>query len=78
MKTFKGIVTSLAREKTATVELVRKWKHPLYKKYINRSKRHACHVDDIDLAVGDKVLIQECRPISKTKHFKVIENLSQS
>ncbi len=75
MKTLKGVVTSAARDKTVTVKVLRLWQHPLYKKYINRSKKYACHVEDLNLAVGDKVVIQECRPLSKTKHFKVIKKI---
>lgn len=75
MKTLTGIVTSTARDKTVTVTVVRLWQHPLYKKYVNRSKKYACHVEDLKLEEGDKVLIQECKPISKTKFFKVIKKL---
>jgi small subunit ribosomal protein S17 len=75
MKTLNGIVTSLAREKTATVEVTRRWKHPLYKKYVKRSKKYAAHVEGLNLEIGDKVIIQECRPISKTKFFKVVEKI---
>jgi small subunit ribosomal protein S17 len=75
MKTLKGEITSLAREKTATVLVTRQWQHPLYKKYVNKSKKMACHYEDMDLEVGDKVEIQECRPLSKTKHFKVVKKV---
>lgn len=77
MKTLKGVVTSLKNEKTATVTVSRRWKHPLYKKYVKRNKKYACHVEELDLELGDKVLIQACRPISKTKHFKVIKLANQ-
>ena len=72
MKTLKGIITSLKRDKTVTVEVTRRWKHPLYKKYVRRTKSYACHVTDKSYEAGDKVLIQECKPMSKTKHFKVV------
>lgn len=76
MKTLKGKVSSLAREKTATVTVERSWQHPLYKKYVTRTKKYACHYEDMDLELDDRVLIQECRPLSKTKHFKVVEKLT--
>ena len=76
MKTLKGKVGSLAREKTATVTVERSWQHPLYKKYVTRTKKYACHYEDMDLELDDRVLIQECRPLSKTKHFKVVEKLT--
>lgn len=77
MKTIHGIVTSLKNDKTAAVTVTRRWKHPLYKKYVKRTKKYACHVEDIDLELGDKVLIKPCRPMSKTKHFKVVKLLNQ-
>lgn len=77
MKTLQGIVTSLKNDKTATVTVTRRQKHPLYKKYVKQTKKHACHVEGIDLELGDKVVIQPCRPMSKTKHFKVIEIANQ-
>ncbi len=77
MKTLKGIVTSLKNDKTATVIVSRRWKHPLYKKYVKRNKKYMCHVEKLELELGDKVLIQACRPLSKTKHFKVIKLVNQ-
>lgn len=71
MKTMQGTVKSAKTEKTAIVTVVRKWQHPLYKKYVKRTKNYACHVEDIKIAEGDVVMIQECRPVSKTKRFKV-------
>jgi len=71
MKAIKGIVTSLKQDKTAKVTVVRLWQHPLYKKSVKRSKSYACHYENIDLQVGDEVLIESTRPISKTKRFKV-------
>ncbi len=77
MKTFTGKVVSLANEKTALVEVERNWKHPLYKKIVRRTKNHPSHVEGLELKIGDTVVIQECRPLSKTKHFKVVEVVSQ-
>jgi small subunit ribosomal protein S17 len=77
MKTLTGQVTKLAQNKTASVTVTRRWMHPLYKKYVKRTKKYACHVEDLKLAVGNDVLIQECRPMSKTKRFKVIKVLNQ-
>ena len=73
MKTLQGTITSLAANKTARVNVTRLWQHPLYKKYVKRSKNYACHVEGLKLQEGDKVEIQECKPISKTKRFKVIK-----
>ncbi len=78
MKTIQGIVTSLKTAKTATVVVNSRWQHPLYKKFVSRSKRYACHYEDMTLVEGDTVQIQECRPISKTKHFKVVSKVEAS
>ncbi len=77
MKTLQGTVTSLKNDKTATVTVTRRWKHPLYKKYVRRSKKYACHVEDLDLELNETVMIQPCRPYSKTKRFKVIKVVNQ-
>jgi small subunit ribosomal protein S17 len=81
MKTLKGKITSLARKKTATVLVTRQWQHPLYKKFVQRSKKYACHYepDEIELELDEMVVIEECRPLSKTKHFKIVDKVgSQS
>jgi small subunit ribosomal protein S17 len=72
MKILEGVVTSNKMKKTATV-LVERFKiHPLYKKRIKVKKKYHAH-DEIGVKVGDRVRIQECRPVSKTKRFKIIE-----
>jgi small subunit ribosomal protein S17 len=74
MKILQGIVTSLKTEKTATVTVTRKWQHPLYKKFVKRSKKFASHYENLKLELGQTVTIQETKPISKTKRFKVVNN----
>lgn len=73
MKTIQGSVISLKRDKTATVLVSRRWKHPLYQKFVKRSKKYACHYENLSLAVGDQVTIESCRPLSKTKFFKIVK-----
>jgi len=79
MKKLQGKVISLKREKTATVEAVRMWTHPLYGKRVKRSKKYSCDYDPkkIALALGDEVEIAECAPISKTKRFKVVTKIKK-
>jgi len=72
MKKIHGTVTSLKNEKTAAVEVTRRFQHPLFKKYISRHKKYACHYEGLQLNLGDLVEITETKPISKTKHFKVL------
>jgi small subunit ribosomal protein S17 len=74
-KTMQGTVVSLGTPKTAKVEVVRHWQHPMYLKRVKRSKNYACHFENIELALGDAVTIEECRPISKTKKFRVISKV---
>lgn len=73
---MQGTVTSVKRQNTATVEVVRKWPHPLYKKLVKKSKKYSCHVEDgMDINLGDIVMIEETRPMSKTKYFKVVSKV---
>ncbi len=71
MKLMQGTVKSAKASKTAIVTVTSKWMHPLYKKYVKRTKNYACHVEGFEVKEGDIVTIQECKPISKTKKFKV-------
>lgn len=75
MKTIQGVVTSLKTQKTAKVDVTRLWQHPLYKKSVRRSKSYACHYENIELSLGDTVLIQSSRPLSKTKSFVVVSKV---
>ncbi len=69
---MQGVVVSDKMDKTIVVKIERKIKHPLYKKYIRRTKKYAAH-DEANVAkIGDIVRIQECRPVSKRKHWEVL------
>ncbi|HEX3348413.1 MAG TPA: 30S ribosomal protein S17 [Acetobacteraceae bacterium] len=68
-----GRVTSDKMDKTVTVLVARRVMHPLYKKFIRRSKKYAAHDEANICHVGDTVRIEECRPISKRKTWTVIE-----
>ena len=72
-KTKSGVVTSDKMDQTVTVMIERKIKHPLYKKYIKKSTKIHAHDPDNKCQQGDLVKITECRPISKTKSWKVVE-----
>ena len=69
-----GVVVSDKMDKTVVVRVDRRVMHPLYKKYIRRSKRYAAHDEDNRCKVGDQVRIEECRPISKRKCWLVIHD----
>ena len=77
-RAVRGSVISDRMDKSITVLVVRQFKHPLYKKYIRRSTRLHAHDESNDCKMGDTVLIEECRPISKTKSWRVIEILERS
>ena len=70
-RTLTGRVTSNKMTKTVTVLIERKVKHPLYGKYITRSTKYHAHTED-NLNEGDLVEIKECRPMSRTKAWKVV------
>jgi small subunit ribosomal protein S17 len=69
---LQGTVVSDAADKTVSVLVERRIKHPLYKKTIRRSKKYAAHDEQNQVKVGDVVRIEECRPISKTKTWQVV------
>ena len=71
-KRLTGTVVSDKMEKTVVVEVERTFHHPRYKKRIERHKKYKAH-DELGVGIGDRVVIEECPPISKDKHFKVIE-----
>ena len=73
-----GRVTSNKAEKTVTVKLERQVKHALYGKYIKRSTKVHAHDEDNSCAEGDLVRISECRPISKTKNWRVVEIMERA
>ena len=73
-----GIICKATNKKTVVVEVERTFKHPIYKKYIKRSKKYHAHDETDALRVGDKVMIEETRPISKLKTWKVITNEKRS
>jgi len=75
MKQLTGIVISLKMEKTAKIQVLRRWPHPIYHKTLTKKKNYLTHCLLKDLKVGDKVLIQECRPISKLKKWKVVKKV---
>ena len=69
---LQGVVVSDKMDKTIVVQVERRVMHPIYKKFVRRTKKYAAH-DEANLhKVGETVRIQECRPISKRKRWEVI------
>lgn len=77
-RTLVGRVVSDKMNKTVTVLVERREKHPLYGKYVAKSKKYHAHVEDNGLKVGDVVEIAETRPISKTKSWEVTRRISEA
>ncbi len=73
-----GTVTSDKTDKTVTVNVERRVKHPLYGKIIRRSKKYHAHDEKNEFHVGDTVRIEETRPLSKTKTWKVLDRVTAS
>jgi small subunit ribosomal protein S17 len=77
-RTQTGLVVSNKMDKTVTVMLERQVKHALYGKYIKRSTKVHAHDENNDCGPGDRVMIAECRPISKAKSWRVVEILERA
>lgn len=73
IRTLQGKVISDKMNKSITVLLERQVRHPLYKKYIKRSTKLHVHDENNECSIGDTVSIRECRPISKTKSWQLVE-----
>ena len=72
-RVLQGEVVSDKSDKTVVVKVERRFKHPLYKKFIKRDKKYSAHDEKNNFKIGDIVTIEETRPISKQKRFKVLE-----
>ncbi len=72
-KTRTGVVVSDKMDKTVVVAIRERVKHPLYGKIVNRTKKFKVHDENNQCGVGDKVRVMETRPLSKDKHWRVIE-----
>jgi small subunit ribosomal protein S17 len=72
-KTRIGVVSSNKMEKTITVKVERKIKHPLYGKFLKKTTSFHAHDEKNECSIGDIVKIMECRPLSKTKRWRLVE-----
>ena len=76
-RVLQGTVVSDKGDKTVTVLVERRVMHPIYKKYIRRSKKYAAHDEHNKLKTGDMVSIIECAPVSKRKRWMVMEETNE-
>ena len=72
-KTKLGVVSSNKMDKTITVKVERKVKHPLYGKFVKKSTKFHAHDEKNECNIGDTVKIMESRPLSKTKRWRLVE-----
>jgi small subunit ribosomal protein S17 len=77
-KEFTGIVKSDKMNKTIVVAIETTTLHPLYKKYVRRTKKVKAHDENNDAKIGDRVRVIECRPISREKCWKLVEILERA
>lgn len=73
-RVLQGVVVSTKTDKTVTVKVERRFKHPIYKKIVRVSKKYAAHDAENSCKDGQKVYIMESRPISKTKSWIVVQD----
>jgi small subunit ribosomal protein S17 len=73
-----GIVTSSGMEKTAVVTVTDRVRHPKYGKTVQRRKKLHAHDENNDARVGDRVRVQETRPLSKSKRWRIVEILERA
>lgn len=76
-KQLVGRVISSAMDKTAVVSVAITKRHPLYEKVVRHNKKYKAHDENNEARVGDLVRIEECRPLSKEKRFRIIEWLER-
>jgi len=74
-RVLKGVVVSNKCDKTVTVLVERRVKDPAYGKIIRKSAKYAAHDEKNQWKIGDEVTIEECRPLSKTKNWKVVSGM---
>ena len=72
-KTREGIVVSNKMDQTAVVAIVERVRHPKYAKFLNRTKKLYVHDEKNDVNIGDKVRVEETRPLSKLKRWRLVE-----
>ena len=76
-KQLTGVITSNKMQKTVVVKVESIKEHPKYKRRYKVHKKYKAHVESGEYLVGDKVVIEECRPLSRDKKWKVIKKVSQ-
>lgn len=71
-QTLKGVVTAVALQNTISVQVISLKKHAKYEKYFKKTKKYLVHAPNHSVKIGDTVSIVSCRPVSKRKHFELL------
>ena len=77
-KTRTGVVSSNKMDKTISVTVERKLRHPIYGKFVKKSKKFMAHDENNDCNIGDMVTIMETRPLSKLKRWRLVEVIERA
>ena len=77
-KERQGVVSSTKMDKTITVAVKWKEKHPIYQKFVNKTKKYHAHDEKNECNIGDFVKIMETRPLSKTKRWRLVEIIERA
>jgi small subunit ribosomal protein S17 len=77
-KERQGVVSSNKMDKTITVSVKWKEKHPIYQKFVNKTKKYHAHDEKNECNIGDFVKIMETRPLSKTKRWRLVEIIERA
>jgi small subunit ribosomal protein S17 len=77
-RTLEGLVTSDKMEKTITVLVTRTYQHPKYKKFVREQSKYHAHDEKSEAHKGDRVEIMSCRPLSKTKRWRLVRVVSKA
>ena len=73
-----GVVTSNKMDKSITVAIKWKEKHPIYGKFVNKTKKYHAHDEKNECGIGDTVIIMETRPLSKTKRWRLVQIIERA
>ena len=77
-RVMQGVVVSNKMDKTVVVRVERRVMHPIYKKFMRRSKKYKAHDENNEVQIGDVVRIRECRPLSKDKCWEVLRDADEA
>ena len=77
-RTLQGRVVSDKMNKSITVEIERRVKHPIYGKFVRKTTKVHAHDENNDCQIGDVVVVEQCRPISKTKKWRFIKLIERA